>query len=371
MNKALAFLKKDPVLWAAAAAALCSMALTPPDRAYLDYLNLRVLALLFCLMAVVAGLRRIGLLARLSDGLAARFPGPRAQAMSMVQLCFFTSAVITNDVALLTFVPFTLALPLARDRRLLLRTVVLETVAANLGSLGTPIGNPQNLFLCTHYGLAAGDFFRAVLPLWGLSWLLVTAGTLWLCRGAALPEAGTGERARPVDPPLPAARCAEYGALLALCLLTVFNVVDWRWCLGLTAAVLLLWDRPLFFGVDYGLLATFVCFFVFVGNLGRCGPVAAWLEGLLLGRELPVSALVSQVVSNVPAAAMLAPFTADARGLLLGTNIGGLGTPVASMASLISYKLYCAGERPEKGRYLLFFSLVNFALLMLLLLVIR
>ena len=368
MDKALAFLKKDPVLAVSALAALLSMLLTPPDRAYWGYLNLRVLALLFCLMAVVAGLRRIGVLALLSRAAAARCRAPGAQALMMVLLCFFLAALLTNDVVLLTFVPFTLALPLAADRRLLLRTVVMETVAANLGSLGTPVGNPQNLFLYTHYGLRAGAFFRTVLPLWALSLLLTVLLTRWLCRGGRALPAPAAET--PVPAP-PAARCAEYAALFALCLLTVFGALDWRLCLALVAAALLLCDRPLLARVDYGLLLTFVCFFVFVGNLGRCAPVAAFLEALLRGREELVSALVSQVVSNVPAAAMLAPFTDSARGLLLGTNIGGLGTPVASMASLISWKLYCAGEAPQRGRYLAFFSAVNFSLLALLLLLIH
>ena len=175
----------------------------------------------------------------------------------------------------------------------------------------------------------------------------------------------------PEEPPLPAFRLGEYAVLLILCLLTVFGILDWRLTLAAVVVTLLLCDRSLLSAVDYGLLLTFVCFFIFVGNLGRCAFVANLLEKLLTGRERLISALVSQVISNVPAAAMLAPFTDNARGLILGTNIGGLGTPVASMASLISYKLYAASEAPEKGRYLRFFSVINFGLLALLLLLIR
>ncbi|MEA5038207.1 MAG: SLC13 family permease [Clostridiaceae bacterium] len=361
------FIKKDPVLALSVLAALLSMLLTPPDAGYFSYLNLRVLALLFCLMAGVAGLRHIGVLARLSRALAARVYNPKALALTMVLLCFLASTLLTNDVALLTFVPFTLVLPPLRDPALRLRVIVMETVAANLGSLGTPIGNPQNLFLYTYFQMTADRFFSDIAPLWVLSLVLVVSLTLLLCRGGiqALPEP------MPEEPPLPAFRLGEYAVLLILCLLTVFGILDWRLTLAAVVVTLLLCDRSLLSAVDYGLLLTFVCFFIFVGNLGRCASVANLLEKLLTGRERLISALVSQVISNVPAAAMLAPFTDNARGLILGTNIGGLGTPVASMASLISYKLYAASEAPEKGRYLRFFSVINFGLLALLLLLIR
>lgn len=360
-KKLLRLLRGNIVLAAAALCAAASLFLVPPDRGYGNYVNWSVLTVLFCLMAAVAGLAGCGVFARLAGAVTRLTEDGRKLALLLVLACFLISPLITNDVALLTFVPFTAGL-FGTDRRLA-PTVVMETAAANLGSLLTPIGNPQNLFLYARFRLQPGEFFAVTLPLGGVCLALTALLTWLLVRPGALPAPAAAPRTeKPSLFPL-----ARYGLLFLAGLLTVLRVLPWPVCLGLTLLVLLLFDRPLFGKVDYSLLASFLCFFVLVGNLARLEPVRRLISAALTGRVVLVSALISQVISNVPAAAMLASFTDDWRGLLLGVDIGGLGTLIASMASLISFRLYCASAAPERGRYFGLFSAVNFGLLALLL----
>ncbi len=345
-----------------AAAAAASMLAVPPDAAYLNYCNIPVLALLFCLMAVVAGLRQNGLFAVLSQKLLQQTTDSRKLALLLVLLCFFGSMFITNDVALLTFVPFTFSLFPSLPEKRLLFILVLETAAANLGSLVTPIGNPQNLFLYTHYQMQLGSFLAITLPLGAISLLLLLTATLLLPREADAPPQITT-----TTPTLQKPHTIIYLCLFACCIAAVLKLVDVRFCLGLLLLYLLLFDRPILAKIDYALLLTFVCFFLFVGNLARIELLNQLLRQILGGRELLLSALVSQCISNVPAAILLSTFTDNARALLIGVNVGGLGTLVASLASLISYKLYCSRPQAQRSRYLAQFSAVNFAFLLVLL----
>lgn len=363
MAKLRAFLRDNSILVLAALCAAGSMVLVPPDGEYIDYVNWQVLGILFCLMAAVDGLGRCGVFRRLSGILLRRLAGQRRLALGLVWLCFFASALVTNDVALLTFVPFTIGL--WGTGRTLAPVVVMETVAANLGSLLTPMGNPQNLFLYARYGLDAGAFFSVTAPLWAVCLLCTTVLTLLLVRDGALPA--EAEAAGEAPPQPPRRLLLLHGLLFLAGLLAVMKALDWRLVLGITVLALLLLDRRGFRGADYGLLASFVCFFVLVGNLARLPAVSGLVSRLLEGRVMTVSALLSQIISNVPAAAMLASFTEDWQGLLLGVNIGGLGTLIASMASLISYRQYCLSGAPGRGRYLAVFSGINFGLLALLL----
>ena len=360
MEKIKAFCKRETVFVIAALAAAASMLLTPPSPAYGSYIDTAVLIQLFCLMAVVAGLGQAGVLDALAWQLLRRAKTAGRLSASLTLLCFFTAMLLTNDVALLAFIPLTLFLiPEGKAR---IWTVILQTVAANLGSLATPVGNPQNLFLYNYYELDAPSFFGYVLPLAAVSLAVV----LLLC----LLTPGRRERveASMFARSLHRAGAAKYAVLFCLCLLTVFHVLSPWICLGVVVAVLLATDRALFYRVDWFLLATFVCFFIFTGNLSALPAVREFLSAAMEGREMLVSALTSQILSNVPAAVLLAPFTGSAQGILLGVNIGGLGTPVASLASLISYRLYSGGEHPDRRRYLGVFSAVNFSLLGLFLL---
>ena len=354
------FVRREPVLLVAALAALISCFFVPPDSEYLAYMDFRTLALLFCLMAVVAGLRQAGLFARLAHRLCERVKSVRMVGLVLVLLCFFSAMLITNDVALLTFVPFAVVvLGIADHRRDLIHIVVLQTVAANLGSMLTPVGNPQNLYLYSYYNLPFAAFVRATLPVWLLSLALITAACFLLSPAPLTLLLGE-------EPDFDAKSLWLYLALFLVCLLVVVRVISWPVMLGIVVLLLLVFDRKILLQADFMLLLTFVAFFVFSGNLARIGAVDALLRRLLEGRVYLTSLLASQVISNVPAALLLSGFTEDARSLLLGVDIGGLGTPIASLASLISMKLYAHAGHARTGRYLAEFTLVNVALLLLL-----
>lgn len=361
-GRIIGWVKREAVLCTALFCALLSMAAVPPDGAYTGYLDMRVLSLLFCLMLVVGGLEECGLLRCLARRLLSGRKRPRLLALVLVLLPFFTAMLMTNDVALLTFVPFAvLVLDLTGQSGRLPYLVALQTVAANLGSMATPVGNPQNLYLCSRYHIPMGDFFLTVLPLAAVSLAGVCAAA-----GAVGGESidvtfldqGEGIRNRK--------QLGLMGLLFFLCLLSVFRLLPWPVLLGVVVLATLLVARPLFGKVDYGLLATFVCFFVFSGNLGRIEGVQRLAGSLLEEHAVLTAVLSSQVISNVPAAILLSRFTEDWRGLLIGTNVGGLGTLVASLASLISFQSYTRVRGARPAYYLGVFTLVNLAGLVLL-----
>lgn len=359
----LAHLKKEKVLVISLLLALLSMCFVPPDAGYASYVDVRVLALLFALMLLVRGLQNMGMFNWLIAKAFVRIKHLRRLAQMLILMCFFTSMIITNDVSLVTFVPFCLtALTLCGQQKWAVLIVVLQTIAANLGSMATPIGNPQNLYLFSTFSMGLGSFFATVLPTAALSLVLLLLATL------AIP-------AEPVRMNLTQdtwnpsrVELGTYIALFCVNLLVVFRVLHWLPALAATVAgVLLLRRAKLLAQVDYALLLTFVGFFVFVGNMGRIEAVSTWISSMLTGHEMVLSALFSQVLSNVPTAILLSGFTDNIRGLLLGVNIGGLGTLIASMASLISYKLYANQPCAEKGKYMLTFTAYNVAGFVLLL----
>ena len=356
MKNLLALVRRAPVLTAAAAAALVSMVLVPPSAAYAGYVDLRVLCLLFCLMAVVLGFRSCGLFDLLARRLLARCRRLRSLALVLVLLPFFSSMAVTNDVALITFVPFAaLVLEMVGRSDLMIRVVVLQTAAANLGSMATPVGNPQNLYLCSAFSLSAGQFFAVLLPLTLASLVLILVLTaVMIPGGEARVDLGGGEAA--LRHP---GRLALYGLLFLLCLLAVFRVLPYPAVTVVIAAAMAAADRRLLGRVDYALLLTFVCFFVFAGNMGALAPVRQLLEDMMGRSALFTSLAASQIISNVPAAVLLSGFTRDWRGLLVGTDVGGLGTLIASLASLISFQLYTARKDARPLRYLGVFTLVN------------
>lgn len=362
LGKITAFVRDETVLCIAALCALFTIPLVPPDAAYLGYIDWHVLVLLLCLMAVVAGLRACGLFGWLTGRVLLGPLDGRVLGCLLVWLPFFCAMLVTNDVALLVFVPFSIALlDKIRCRSAAVPLLVLQTVAANLGSMLTPVGNPQNLFLYSAYELAPGQFFGATLPFTLLGLLLITAAS-----GFVLPRRLPDFKLTPTSVHQPR-KLAAYGALFAACLLSVFHLLPDIVLLPLVLLGLWLMDRPLLKELDLALLATFICFFVVSGNLGRLAWLDEMLQQLLGANTLLTAAAASQFISNVPAAVLLSAFTDDWRGLLLGVDIGGLGTPVASLASLITLKLYLKAPGAKLGRFMLVFSCVNFALLALLL----
>lgn len=361
-NSLLSFIKSEIVLLLSFLLAIVSMFFVTPGIDYLDYIDFNTLSLLFCLMAVMAGANRLGLFDRLAKRLLARVRTLRALGFALCSMCFFSSMLITNDVALITFIPFTIiVLRLSGQLSALIPLATFETIAANLGSMLTPIGNPQNLYLFTFYQMEPAEFFLTLLPYGLLSFLLIGAFLL-LFEHKVVNVILTQK-----ETPAPDGwRCAFYAVLFLLALLTVFRVFPSFLTLLITVIALLCYDRQTFRRVDYSLLLTFLFLFVFIGNLGKIPIIHDTLQYLVGGRETLAGVLASQIFSNVPAAVLLSNFTQDAAALLVGVNLGGLGTLIASMASLISFK-FVTKEVPA-GKYLFFFTWVNVVFLLLLLL---
>ena len=356
------FFKKEAVLCIAALCAVTTMILVPPDREYLHYIDWRVLCLLLCLMGVVAGFKSLGAFQWLTYQLLKRIKSGRILGLTLVLLPFFCSMLVTNDVALLVFIPFTL--PLLAElgcRKSMIPLIVLQTVAANLGSMATPVGNPQNLYLYAAYSLNAGEFFSVVLPLTALSLVALSIAALPVLPKTLPDPKLEKQNIRNVS------HLALYGVLFVLCLLTVFRVIDYPVTTAVVVLALLVMDKRPLKEIDFMLLLTFVCFFVVSENLGRVEEIRTFLQSLLEKNALLTSVGASQVISNVPAAVLLSSFTDNWRALLSGVNIGGLGTPIASLASLITLKLYLRWPGDGIGKFMLVFLAANLAGLLILL----
>jgi len=352
LKKILQYFKHEVVLTVALIAALASFLLVPPGAHTIAGIDTTTLLMLFSLMTIVAGFRHMGAFDKLAGAVTSKIHTLRGLAFTLMSACFLLAMVATNDVALITLVPFTLLLMQGAKIGHLTLTVVLETIAANLGSMVTPIGNPQNLYL-----YASGKLDALAFP--GLTWpYAVLAFVLLMACCLLIPKDGVKASAAPEDK-LPARKLALYAVLTVIALLSLAKIIP-AWALAATvlAAVFIL-DWPVLKQVDYTLLATFVCFFVFVASVKAYAPISAWLEGLMAGSPLVTSLLVSQVISNVPACLLLSPFTQNVPALMLGVNLGGLGTLVASLASLISFRLYGAAEGAKKGQFMGVFTAMN------------
>ena len=362
MKKMIAFLKKETVLCIAFLLAVVSAFIVPVDAQYIEYMDFRVLVLLFTLMTVMSGLQSLGIFEKLSYALLKYVKSTRSLTILLVSLCFFLAMLITNDVALITFVPFTiLILEKADHQKSLIPIIVLETIAANLGSMLTPIGNPQNLYLYGLSGLNITEFLLHMALSTVLSFILLIICTLFLKKEtiSLIETADILENKKPL-------LTAYYFVLFILCLMTVAYLIPYPVLLLVSIPVLLIWDRNTLTKVDYSLLLTFISFFIFIGNMQRIPAVAEMISSFVKGKELITAFLASQIISNVPAAMLLSGFTDNYKDLLLGVNIGGLGSLIASLASLISFKYfanYVANLPKEngitKGKYLVHFTYMN------------
>ncbi len=384
MKKVIEFLKKEAVLTAALLLAIISSFVVKPDKEYIEYVDLRTLAILFSLMCVMAGLQGLGVFKRIAGGLLNSVKSERKIVLILVMLCFFFSMLITNDVALITFVPFTFTtlemLGSDKYKKLVIPVVVLQTIAANLGSMLTPLGNPQNLYLYGKMETDFGSFVMIMLPYTVASLVLVVVSAFIFTRGKAK-QAESGAETEKKTGAETATRDGSnrmtltemfqktnnryhmllvlYLLLFIVALMTVVRVLPYEIMFFITLILVLIADRKTILKVDWSLLLTFVGFFVFIGNMGRVPAFSEALSKVITGRETWTAIVSSQVISNVPAALLLSGFTSDLKALVIGTNLGGLGTLIASMASLISYKLAAARKDINMGRYLGFFTVMN------------
>lgn len=428
--------------------AIISCFFVTPGREYLSYINWRTLILLFCLMAVVAGFAKAGVFRYISRKLSQRMKDTRRLSVGFMLLCFLLSMFVTNDVALVTVVPLTLLTMMGCSEKAKIQTLVQETIAANLGSMLTPFGNPQNLYLTSYYGIGMGEFLRLMLPYTGVALVILLLQTLispkeglgGRAREAGTPEGGASEagvlegrvkeagipergaseagipegRAKGAVTPggaseagIPEGRVKEaaipegknreaaslyesgenltgkdemyeealrekllrskgrlvsillYGILFIVSMFSVARILDYRILFGIILITILVYDRSVLCNVNYTLLLTFVSFFVLIGNLGAMTQIQAALTQMIEGRELLTAILSSQIISNVPAAVLLSGFTDQGKALIVGTDLGGLGTLIASMASIITFQLYSLESGAKKGKYLLTFTLWN------------
>ncbi len=363
-----AFLKKEIVLVAAWILAVFSAFFVPPDPAYINYIDFKSLGILWSLMVIVAGLQKNGLFDMVGSSLLSRTEYLWQLVLLLVLLPFFFGMLITNDVALITFVPFAIyILKRSKKEGLLVPVVVFQTLAANLGSMMTPIGNPQNLYLYGISGMEVTEFLLLMFPYTLLSFLLLLVGILFLPgkKERLTKEKNSGKKTVPDG-----RKNLFYGILFLFAVMTVAfpKLLPYQLLLLLVFVVFFICDRSVLFHVDYFLLLTFTGFFIFTGNLGSMEFVKDFMTSVVEGHEVPAAAAFSQVISNVPAALLLSGFTKETGKLVIGVNLGGLGTLIASMASLISFKLLTDEYPGKKGQYFLTFTWVSIVFLGILLL---
>ena len=365
MQKIISSIKNNAILYISGLLAFISCFFVKPDMKYADYINVRVIAILFSLMLIVGALGHIGTFDILTNKLLSRVRTYRGISLLMSLLAFFLSMFLTNDVSLVTLVPFAIMVlaPFGENRKLMY-TLIIMTVAANLGSMLTPIGNPQNLYLYDTYKVPLTRFLFLMLPYSLMSLVLIIALTFILIKESSeLPVNGRRETGK-----LSAIKLVIYFVLFVLNILTVIGIVHFLISLIVTVAAMIIMDRKAFIKADYNLLLTFVFFFVLIGNIGRIDTITNALSGLVSGYPVPAAVLSSQIISNVPAAMLLSAFTADGESLIIGTNLGGLGTLIASMASLITYRFHSAyskslEDKSKQGNYLLNFTVINIVML--------
>ena len=327
------FLKKECVLVIAVTLAILSSFISMPKLSYIDF---KVLILLFNLMVVVAAFKELKFLDSIAIGLLKKCNTYTSISLALVFITFISSMIVTNDVALITFVP--LSIVIARKANInVLKIVVFQTLAANLGSSFTPMGNPQNLFIYSFYNLSPIDFFKITLPIVILAVLFLV---LLVFKDKKMNLSLDLE-----DVKIDNKRDVYlFGGLFLIILLSVFHVIDYKVTFLITIVMVLILNKKLFSQVDYSLLITFIGFFIFVGNISTMDVVKNFMEGILNSPKSTFLAAVlsSQVISNVPATMLLSGFTDHFKELLLGVNIGGMGTLIASLASVISYKIYAS-----------------------------
>jgi len=354
------FVRGNVVMVVALVAALVTMAFVPVDRAYLDYFDLKTLACLFCVLAVVCALKNIRFFYILARKIVLLCRNVRLSVLLLVYITFIGSMLIANDMALLTFLPLGyFVLSQTKKTGYMAFTFIMQNIAANLGGMLTPFGNPQNLYLYTFFNIPTGEFMTIMLAPFLFAVTLITVCCLLFVKPEPLELTDEPEK-------LPPLRTVLYLALFALSIAIVFRGIPYWIGLIVIPAVLLLADRKALKMVDYPLLFTFVFFFVFSGNMARIPAVRQLLSGLMEASTLLFSVLSCQVISNVPSAILLSQFTANYADLLVGVNIGGVGTLISSLASLITFSQYASHNPGKTGTYMKLFCAFNFGFLILL-----
>ena len=354
------FIRKNTVLCIAAVLALVTAVIVPPDLTYLTYFDTRTLTCLFCTLAMVCALRNIRFFTCIAEKIITVTKNLRRSVLALVYITFIGSMLIANDMALLTFLPLGyIVLHTTGKEQYMAYVFILQNIAANLGGMLTPFGNPQNLYLYSRFAIPTAEFMGVMI------WPFLVAVTLITVCCLLFPAESLTVKDSGIK--LPAGRTAIYLLLFAFSIAIVFRALPYWMGLIVIPIALLFMDRKALTAVDYPLLFTFVCFFIFSGNMARIPAVEQFMAALLDKSVLVVSTLSCQCISNVPSAILLSRFTDNWRELLLGVNIGGAGTIIASLASLITFREYMSHNPGKAGYYMGRFSLINFTFLGILL----
>ena len=355
------FVKKNIVMVIALCAAAVTSIIVPPDRAYLDYFDFKTLTCLFCVLAVVCALKNIRFFYILARKIVQLCKNAKMSVLALVYITFIGSMLIANDMALLTFLPLGFfVLNETGMKKYMAFTFIMQNIAANLGGMLTPFGNPQNLYLYSKFNVPTMEFMGIMLVPFVLSIALITVCCLVFVKSEAL-------SLKDEEATLPVSRTVIYLALFALSIVIVFRGIPYWLGLIIIPIALLLLDRDALKRVDYPLLLTFVFFFIFAGNMARIDIVRGGLGYLMEQNALLYSTLSCQLISNVPSAILLSQFTTNYRELLWGVNIGGVGSLIASLASLITLREYTKNDPEGTKAYIVKFSIFNFAFLGILL----
>lgn len=361
-KKIINFFRKNIEMSVALAAALITCIFVPIDSGYLEYFDVKTLTCLFCVLAVVCALKNIRFFYILAKKIVRCFKNARLSVLALVYITFIGSMLIANDMALLTFLPLGFFVLTATGmQKYMAVTFVLQNIAANLGGMLTPFGNPQNLYLYTKFNIPTAEFMGIMAPPFILSVLLITLCCIIFIKPE--PLFVEDEKIK-----LPPGKTVLYLCLFVLAIAIVFRGIPYWIGLVIIPAVLLVVDRKALRSVDYPLLLTFVFFFVFAGNMARIDAVKSFFGALLNKSTLLVSVISCQFISNVPSSILLSQFTQNYKDLLVGVNIGGVGTLISSLASLITFREYVIHNHDKAGYYMKIFSAFNFAFLFILVL---
>lgn len=360
LHKIKTFVNKNAVMVIAFIAAVITSIIIPVDKEYAGYFDYKTLTCLFCVLTVVCALKNIKFFYILARKVVQKFRTARLSVLALVYITFIGSMLIANDMALLTFLPLGyFVLTSTKQEKYMAFTFVMQNIAANLGGMLTPFGNPQNLYLYTKFNIPNFEFMSIMVVPFIISVIIITLCCIIFVKPEKLQL--NDEKIE-----LPIGKTVVYMVLFALAIAIVFRTIPYLIGLAVIPIVVFFMDKKALKRVDYPLLFTFVFFFVFAGNMARIDAVRMFFGTLLDKNTLLFSVLSCQCISNVPSAILLSQFTSNYRDLLVGVNIGGVGTLIASLASLITFREYVKHNPEKTGYYIAMFSAFNFGFLILL-----
>ncbi|MBO5716365.1 MAG: citrate transporter [Clostridia bacterium] len=354
------FTSKNIVLVIAAILAVASCFIVKPDAKYIGYFDFKTLTCLFCTLAVICALKNIRFFTIIAQKIVTYTGNTRTLALALVYITFIGSMFLANDMALLTFLPLGyLSLSSTGKEKYMAPIFIIQNIAANLGGMLTPFGNPQNLYIYTKFNIPTLEFMGIMVLPFILSIVLFTVGCFFIPKESLVLENKDEEK-------INSKKAIFYLVLFALTILMVFRIIPYYLCLPIILVSIMKTDKKALAKVDYPLLLTFACFFLLAGNVSRIQIVNVFFSTLLEKNTLLTSIFSCQVISNVPSAILLSEFTENYRELLLGVNIGGVGTLISSLASLITFREYTSHVKGKTLKYIGLFSSLNFGFLIIL-----